>query len=353
MRHKKFTVIAIIIGEKMDLPPDMQEEVVYSVTAAIKHEMPVNLAPYLIPQFHSKAFPRLDGFSYIENAILPKSDVVIMSDTDHENARDIYEDMFSKSELEAYARKGYTDIHFEFPESLQPYADQLANRKDAKEFLNTMEDMRAYSTHLSKEDALKKNADMADAIVIAANMSPPIKIHFSLIRNTPKQREQLNLLSDELVRIRDNILSHLDDNPDVSSAADEYLESLYNQQLDTQRKRLSLSEQYRIDNDVILAQKIKNTKDPYGRALILHGAGHGAKWDGKEGHNDLDEHLEDMGFSVNRINIIYDSRNVTRMVRRGHADVSDMNYFPKLDEFIFLDHNEDGIVNGSSVEQSR
>lgn len=99
-----------------------------------------------------------------------------------------------------------------------------------------------------------------------------------------------------------------------------------------------LVKKYRIDNDVILADRIAETRNPQGRAIVAHGVGHGASV-----QDDLDEHLQKRGLTVSRVNIFYDSEDLNK----HRFDQSDLNYNPVADEITFTDYNGNGRVDGT------
>lgn len=359
----------------------------------------------IIPRFHDAAWsgPIANGFEYISNVLLPKSDVLIYSDPNHYNSQNIIPDMFSQERLVNYSEKGGTDIYIEEVESLDPY-QQLLACGDIKhdEFIRIYGET-SHNPFYTEAENVESRDDISKAIESASNMDTPIRFHFVRISNTDEQdgilsgiREQASACErDAYDSVRaffkllkeNNIDFNGDDKYVVFNMLEEfdagmenshnrsYIEERYNtsfcsilsdnfgdkvptemlknlsdklnemreQQISVFQSIRATKNKFRIDNDATLAEEILRTKDPDGKAIVVHGRAHGA-----ETHNDLDEHLQRDGLVVNRVNIFYDPNDLPS----NRIDNSDMNYSPETNGFYFIDWNKNGIVDGGSNELS-
>ena len=330
-----------------------------------------------------------DGFDVALKSILPQNDVLIWSDVNHQNSSDIYADLFSAERLQEYAKQNVTDIYLELLEAGQPFGDRLENGEITVQQFITEYEQFSMNNFLSAEDGHKKHTDLGNLIQNAAQMDPPIKIHFVQMENTAEQTKQLAQLEKERHKLRnkygdlrDKFIDNMYKNDVIPSDQDlnflftkglgnyfvsnghpnfnikqindqfsgrvpdkilndfseKITDLMYN--LDNQSlKKLQISNQFRIDNDALLSDKVADTRKPNGKVIIEHGAGHGGTH-----HNDLDEMLLQRGLTSTRVNVVYDPQDLSSS---SAQDASEISYFPKTNALQVIDANNDGIINGS------
>lgn len=358
-----------------------------------------------IPQFHKAANAGTisGGFGYISGALLPKSDVLIFSDTNHANAKTIYADLFSLERLGAYAKAGVSDIYVETPPEFNEFFKKMVEGKMTAHQFADHPDVVGAGGHLSESDYREKMKNLGDAVIAASKMSPPIKFYAAQISNTPEQNQALfdldvksmnmfgeaesyaNTFFAEVVKRgyalkigedgapddigivydtlgRFNTSAPLLSNEEFSNKInmDIYgamrsqfsgrmpeemvfdfahkLTLLNVKQNDMILDAQALQNKFRIDNDVLLVKYITDTRNANGKAVVVHGAGHGAA-----SESDLDEQLQNAGLKVNRVNVFYDKQDLLYVTK----DNADINYAPKADEITFTDYNSNGRVDGT------
>lgn len=328
---------------------------------------------------------------------------MIFSDTNHANAKTIYADLFSLERLGAYAKAGVSDIYVEtLPEYNEFFKKMVEGKMTANQFADHP-DVVGAGLHLSGSDLRKYVKNLGDAVIAASKMSPPIKFYAAQISNTPEQNQALIELDTKAMNMfgesesyankffaevvkrgyalktgedgapddigivydtlgRFNTSAPLLSNEEFSKKIDmdiyELMDSQFSgrvpqemvfdfahkltllngKQNDTIIEALSLQNKFRIDNDVLLAKYISDTRNANGKAVVVHGAGHGAA-----SESDLDEHLQNAGLKVNRVNVFYDKQDLLY----PEADKADINYAPKADEITFTDYNSNGRVDGT------
>lgn len=338
---------------------------------------------------------RTSGYDAMLDKAFPASDVLIFSDMNHGHSNTKFRDLLSPQRLNLLAQDRVTDIYVEELECIQPFIDRLSRGEISKDEFVKLVGAESTSVFLTREEDMQSYADLADVVIAASAMQPPIRIHAKQVSNTPEQEMVLNdlekkqdavfdkglayisafsrrltdsgLNSDEMIKYlySDGVAMGLASHKvfDVDSAkirtelskrlpAEEVeafmkgYEDLQLEQMALVNRHDALKMQYRIDNDVILADYIAKTKPPESRALIIHGAAHGSS--SKE--NDLDELLAQRGISSMRVNLVYDRSDLISSSRRN-PDASEMNYYPGQDKFETEDLNNDGAING--VEPAR
>jgi len=347
----------------------------------------------IVPQFHRAARPENipDGHGYLASTVVPGADVTILSDANHRSSATKYDDLFGGEKLGDFHEAGVTDVFIEIPGMMQPMMDKLAaGELTVEEFVEGTNLFRARS--LSEEGGLEMRRNLGEAIVNGASMNPPVKFHAASINFTQEQYAELSELRDTVRVYEDEARTRVDsfideygeqlgaeNSLELSSlvgrhfdpfnrndplqmfrdmreflpdsipaeARDELTRGLLllrGEQIDAQRKYGETLRGFRIDNDKILAEDIQSKRDPNGKAIVVHGAGHGAHRDEALG-GDLDEHLQQAGVNVSRVNLAYSA------VDMGYVgtlpDAADINYWPEKNLIEFKDHNKDGLVNGA------
>ncbi len=261
---------------------------------------------------------------------------------------------------------------------------------------------------LTSKDA---HGRLADAVIAASQMSSPIKFHAAQMSNTDEQSEQLRVLQQQVLSTHRKALDRIDAFFDEANEANILLRSgrggpygvsdidavfalgkrfiiddcdllrggykekaafnaeatlknhfkdrvpdemlmrlgqdlntLNLDQLNDYIGKIKMVGKFRIDNDEILARHVMDTRSQDGRVIVVHGAAHGAAR-----HDDLDEHLQNAGFAVNRVNIYYDSTDIN-LIR--NTDQSDIHYSLEDNKVSFIDHNGNSIVDGGVYEDS-
>ena len=331
-----------------------------------------------------------DGYqSILEMDAQIGADVIIFSDTNHSLSESKISDMFSPGQLQDYADRGVTDIYVESLDQNQHLVDQLARGQISRaQFVQSVDEISS-SRWYSDQEYREMIGQQADMIIAASQTVPPISIHYAQISNTPEQTEYLENLFDQQLEYygqaygrilefeidnRNNLtqedLDFLDNeafspfnpdnerqfyDPDMARAfidqfrgkvPEEELESLFSDLYEAHMSfseleldRLSARNDFRIANDDILADRVAENAalEGRGRAIIAHGAGHGAT-----NHTDLDDDLAREGLSSIRINLWYGREEQ----RDYHADRSEYDYYPERDRLVIRDDDRDGQVTG-------
>ncbi len=346
-----------------------------------------------------------NGFEFIAGPVLRNSDILILSDTSHAKSTSKESDLLSPEKLLRYSKAGVTDIYIEKLESLDPYVRKLERGEIGREEFIDINFEGTTSVHYSRDVLRTKLEVTADAIIAGSKLDPPVRLHFAQIENTEEQEKELfklidgveppneevaglvrNLVSsfkDKGLELTDSDLEELDviadffclhphiqetmvsvtgfdpykklsrqfegrlSQEDVNVSLDDFYDLKWRREREIEEmklKVLSLDQQYRVDNDKILADRIASTKNPEGKAIVVHGAAHGAERD-----NDLDELLEKKGFSVSRINVVYGEENPLNP-EKGLQDICDADYYPESGKLEFRDVNSDGKIEGLPKE---
>ena len=357
----------------------------------------------IIPEFHTAAWngPIASGAEYISSVLLPQSDVLILSEFGHDNSQTIYADFFSEDKLNEYASQGVTDIYIEDLESLDHLVKDLVKDDIGREAFIEAVMADIPNPHVTKDEHLAQVGDIADAIINASKTNPPITFHFAQTVRTAEQNEEMGLFDQQLKShgdefkvvadeflsscaeqglntegyrgallemeegfgqnritflrgvlggkddwfeqdIREHLSSHLQgkvSDEKIEELGDKLIE-IRDHQKETMSAAINRGREFQMD-DTVLANKILETKDPEGTAIVMHGGSHGAK-----NNNDLDEHLQNEGLAVNRVNVYYDIKDITEGAD-GLSDMADMHYSPLENKMLFFDWNEDGKVNGT------
>jgi hypothetical protein len=362
---------------------------------------------YFSADFFKAGRPNLveNGFEFIAGPVIRNSDILILSDTNHSKSINMINDLFSPDKLTRYSQAGVTDVYLEELESLDPYARKLERGEIGKEEFIDINMSESYPVHYTDEVYRAILEDTADAIITGSEMDPPVRIHFAQIENTEEQEKELselqksirppleevsdltnklvNFFNEQGVELTNSDLEQInlvakyfsltgpeqeiideiyDFNPYeklsrqfegrlTQNTINVSLDDFYNLKWNVEREEAGLASrefdlrmQYRIDNDKILADRIADTKYPQGKAIVVHGAAHGA-----ERKNDLDELLEKKGFSVSRVNVVYGEENDMNP-EDGYQDICDADYYPVSGKLEFRDVNSDGRIEGLSRE---
>lgn len=334
----------------------------------------------------------LDG---LLDSSLEKGEVLIFSDVNHGNSQTMDQDMLSSQKLQQYSAHGVTDIYLERLEDIQPAIDSLALGQISKtEFAQQVSSISSSRWNTAVEEQAE-TAALADAVLQGASMVPPIRFHAVQISNTAEQQaalasvdlieddtysgylsrvnrlsneisEHTNLDIDDIVFLNSSELGdsftssaepeldyytllteHFGDrvpNDILQNAASDFHDLKENQTGGIGQYN-ALTAQYRIDNDSILAERIADTRNPDGKAIVIHGAGHGAYRDGIIGR-DLDEILShEYGLNNVRVNVVYDKFDLLRNAE--NIDNSEISYFPERDEVVASDFNGNGQIDGT------
>lgn len=335
-------------------------------------------------QFQGKACVLDNGYNYAVGTAFPRSDALIWSDTNHFNSFTQTEDLFTAERLGILSNAGVTDIYIEQLEDGQPFVDQLIEDRDIDKFVEAYDGI-SYSTRMSSEEAQYHLGNTARVILAAADNDPPIDVHFAQINNTDAQDTELDALSGQIFAKHDDYLivvnqlatdialhttvtdedidllygldiglsfsgfngviydysqitEHFQDRvpADVLDASVEALGDLKIEQMRLETQHLTLNNQFRIDNDSILADRVAETRNPDGKVVIVHGSNHGGLRD-----NDLDEMLAQRGISSTRVNLVYDQADLDFV--QTTPDPTEMSYFPQTDQFVVdsLDDNSE------------
>lgn len=317
------------------------------------------------------------GYEQVLDAAFPASDVLIWSDTNHATSGNKINDLFSIERIQELSKRGVTDIFIEDVEAGQALVAPLIADGDIDKFVAGY-DLVADPLHSSQEDFLEKVRDTAHMILVAAEMRPPINVHFVQISFTAEQNNELMGFEDRMFSIQDaafvtmtdivtefqghteltdsdrqllmdghineyivdqNAVFNLDVikeqfrgrvPDDVLDDAVKTLREFKNQHLELSVQYHQIADQYRIDNDVTLADRMANTMTPDGRVVLVHGAAHGSARDGTNGV-DIDELLLQQGLSSTRVNLGYDRLGLYFSQR--DTDPTELTYFPQEDRF--------------------
>lgn len=335
------------------------------------------------------------GHEQVLDAAFPRSNVLIWSDTNHETSSTKIGDLFSVERIAELSRRGVTDIFLEDLEAGQPFVAQLIADQDIDKFVAEY-DRIADPLYTSQEEFLQKARDTAHMILVAAEMRPPINVHFVQIAFTPEQNQALGEFEEQIFAIEDNAFvditdivtqfsqyaeltesdrqllmdGHLNEyivddravfNLDIIRAqfgdrvpeeiidnAIERIADLKNRHFELSQDYNRLADQFRVDNDVILSDRMVEEMGPDGRAVLVHGAGHGNDRDGINGV-DIDELLLQRGFSSTRVNVVYDSLGLYSA--HSSPDPTELTYYPEDDRFTVhnLDNGNPNILGFEGV----
>jgi hypothetical protein len=349
--------------------------------------------------FNKAAVPKIvdDGFGYIRDSIIPRSDVTILSDIEHKESATMIADMFSPERIEEYSKSGVTAILLEVPEIMNDDAQDLFEKNITKdEFIKRM--LNKTSSKLWTDEEFEAHATaIATAIETGSNQHPPIRFYMAQIKDTLEQEDIIhdmikqninhyweahkitNTLCDKIISENDNFPpnkadklrqiaddfcnpgAHINDfeylKKDLSKTLSEILEGtlseeeieeitselqqIKNKQLDVLLAQVEYKNSIRVDNDTILAEKALQAKEETGgKVIIVHGAGHGA-----ERHNDIDDILQKLRLTVSRINISYNEETLIKSMN-SNPDNSEISFFPLTGELKFEDLNDDGKITG-------
>lgn len=335
-------------------------------------------------QFQGKACVLDNGYNYAVGSAFPRSDVLIWSDTNHFNSFSQNEDLFTPERLGILSNSGVTDIYIEQLEDGQPFVEQLLKDRDVEAFVRSYGAI-SYSTRMTSDEFQHRLGKTAEFILAAADQEPPINVHFAQINNTAAQEAELDALSTQIFSKHDDhlaiidrlatdialhtpmtdadldvlynlplglsfsglngvtydysqITAHFEDRvpADVLNRSVLELGSLKIDQMRLEEQHITLNNQFRIDNDSILADRISETRTPDGNVVVVHGSNHGGLRE-----NDLDEMLAQRGLSSTRINLVYDQRDLNDVQQT--IDPTEMSYFPQTDQFVVdaLDKNSE------------
>lgn len=354
--------------------------------------MPFDFLNGILSDFNDLSGIIPGGHDGVLNTVFPENNVLIWSDVNHANAGSLIGDLLSEERMRTLATHGVTDIYLEELEEKQPLYDAFAQGSiSEKSFVERVLDI-SDSVHLTKEQQNIVMLDIARAITIGASMNPPIRLHAAQISDTAEQQETLDDLNNQIFSTHSKYLDLVDDFLDKFEAAtsedidylfsdqigesfngwseelydyskihehfsgrmpddvlNDYVAKFYGFKIEQQEleiQYMELNNQYRIDNDVLLADRVVQTKQVGdGKVVIVHGAGHGGQRTGQEDGNDLDELLRQRGLISTRVNVVYDEKDLNGDL--AGADESEISYFPGADKVVYQDYNRDGLINGT------
>lgn len=350
--------------------------------------------PGLDVQFNVQAGLISGGFDGLLSSTFSRGDVLIFSDVNHSNSGTMNQDMLSEQKLNQYSSHGVTDIYLEQLEEIQPLVDALARGEITEQ--NFVDEAMSISTNswISEEENRASKGALASAITQGAASNPPINFHAVQIANTSSQAhslstldqgiwdthgqylERVNELIDDVRQHTDlteadrdflfnggmgesfighngpqfeysQILEHFGDRVphDVLQDAVVDMYDLKINQLQMASRHAELTAQFRVDNDSILAERIADTRDRSGTAVVIHGSGHGATRGGWFSR-DLDEILRhEYGLKNARVNVVYDGNDINSNAQQ--KDDSEISYFPDEDKVVAHDTNGNGEVEGA------
>ncbi len=333
----------------------------------------------------ASGYEQVLDIAFPNGADASESDVLIWSDTNHATSTDKIGDLFSIERIAELSKRGVTDIYIEKLEVSQPLVAKLIADQDVDAFVAEY-DRIATPLAASQEDFLSQARDTAHMIVVAAEMKPPINVHMVQIAYTPEQEQDLGEFEERMFAIQDDAfvtlsdlatefskyteLSDSDEQLLLDGHITEYivddravfnlniikeqfrdrvpddvlddtvikLRDFKNRHLEISSQYNRLADQFRVDNDVILAERIADSLPQDGKAVLVHGSAHGSNRSGIDGV-DIDELLLQNGLSSTRVNLAYDRWGL--LSSQYSTDPTELTYYPQEDRFT-IDDLDDG-----------
>ncbi len=322
-------------------------------------------------------------------------DVLVLSDVDHSSNGALFPSVFNPEKLQSFADKGFTDIHLEIMPSHQYYIDSfIQGTLTRDEFIAHLTD-EPITKHITGEQLDIHHQNFTDFLEAAAHTDPPLEIHASYIKpSNPRLFEehaeltaQLDAKADDLqtlegsfktlavsqgldgttfdemlsqakkVDVREmeekiiNTFSGQLPEEALTRFADE-VQAIHMDAMSIQAMQAQNIMRARIESDAGLASTIAGSIEAGGKALVVHGAAHGAT------AHDLDEHLTNHGLSSQRVLLAFDPDELSRFqhgevvaevnelwnIRMAVPDLPDQVYYPLDDRLEMVDWNKDDTV---------